>query len=273
MSSCPARIEWVRFADGEATRNEETRLVAHARSCAACQREQAAIERLRRDLRRPIATTPSAAEIEALWARAERTRRTALTPRRPPWRTRRYAFASLAVASAAAVVAVVVMGLRSPEFTARGSGRATSGLGHRVGVEVWRRGSARPLATGAVLEREVALMLSYRNLEDAPVHLLAFAIDALGEVHWLVPLYMSASENPKALLLEARPKELHGVLHGEGVTWSELPPGKLRLVSLISRAQHAVSDIESLPAEGRTLDALRRHFPDAQIDELRLTVE
>ena len=99
----------------------------------------------------------------------------------------------------------------------------------------------------------------------APAYLLAYALDARGEVHWLYPAFLDARSDPASVRLDA--SAVQRALP-DSVILEDVPAGDLRFVFVVTRAPLRVSSVESIPPAARTPAALRARFPDARIDEL-----
>jgi hypothetical protein len=118
--------------------------------------------------------------------------------------------------------------------------------------------------------QSTVFVASYSNIDTAAAHLLAFGIDARGEVHWLYPAFDDSRADPQAVRLE--PLHVQQALP-DSVVLEDVPVGPLRIVSIISRGPLHVSSVEGLPADERTLETLRARFPGARVGELLLRVE
>ncbi|MFP2910801.1 hypothetical protein ACLESD_38345, partial [Pyxidicoccus sp. 3LFB2] len=156
-------------------------------------------------------------------------------------------------------------------WTARGGGPAAATLARNVGVTFHTPGTGpAPLTSGTTVPAESGFGVHYRNLDTAaPVYLLAFAQDARGEVHWLYPAHLSDDANEPSVRLEtsAEARAMEEVIVLEDPT-----SGPLRLVSVVTRAPLGVKDIESLPPEARTPEALRRRWPEAAVEAVSIVL-
>jgi anti-sigma factor RsiW len=271
MTTCPSSDELLLLLDGEVTENRAAELRAHLAACSACARELRAQEALVAHLGAPVPGAPSPGAVDAVMARIAR--REAAVPRRR-WRI---ALPALALGAAAAVVAVVALrpgppgsdALRAPGFEARGG--AAPGWERSVGVELWVAGPpAHRLTEGARVTGATAYAASYRNLTGEAVHLLAFAVDAAGEVHWLYPAYLAPGSDPAAVVLppSREPSPLPDAVALEGV-----PAGALRLLTVLSPRPVTVSQVERLGPPALEPAELRRRFPGSRVDLLRVQVD
>jgi hypothetical protein len=119
-------------------------------------------------------------------------------------------------------------------FTARGQRAApgTARLRQQVGVEpmLVRGRDRRLLEEGQRLRPTDGLAFRYSNLTRRPLRLMAFAVDAAGEVHWFYPAYVDASTDPEAVPIEA---QVRGRLLSEVVQPEGVAAGPFRVVTLV----------------------------------------
>jgi hypothetical protein len=261
---CPEPEELLRLLDGEASENHAARLRSHLVACRRCAQELDAQRRLIGRLAAPVGdAAPGAAQ--ALLRRLDRM--AAASPRRSaPWW---WAVGAAGLAAAAVALVVLPRGASGPgEFRARGAAVA---WGSKIGVEIWALEKApRKLVAGAPVPKGTPFVASYSNVDAAAGYLLAFGLDARGEVHWLYPGFDDPGTDPRSVRLE--PLHVQQVLP-DSVVLDDLPTGPLRIVCVITRSPLLVSSVESLAANQRTLDGLRARFPGARVDELLLRVE
>ncbi|WP_164017509.1 hypothetical protein [Pyxidicoccus trucidator] len=272
-SPCPEPSVWPRLVDRQLSEDDARTLRAHARDCARCQAELGGTEALVARIAAPL--EPAAPPDEAV---ARVLRRVRAGP--PERRVRPIRFRPWMGGAAAALAAGLALFVLRPTptplpgettWTARGAGPVEATLARSVGITFHTPGSgAAPLASGAVVPAESGFGVRYRNLDtQAPVYLLAFAQDARGEVHWLYPAHLREDANEPSVRLEpsaeARAME-------EVVVLEEPASGPLRLVSVVTRAPLGVQDIESLPPEARTPEALRRRWPEATVETVSIVL-
>jgi hypothetical protein len=266
MSTCPRTPELVRLLDGELTENRAAGVRAHLDACAACTAELDAQRTLVGRIAAPIPELRLDEALSSVMRRLDLAE-AAHVPLRP----RRVAGLAVPALGGLAAAAVVLVALalspdRAPdrgEFSARGASVAWS---RKVGVELWAlEGGPRRLSAGDRLAPGVALVGAFSNVDAAPAHLLAFALDGHGDVHWLYPAFDDPGSDPASVRLEG--SVIQRALP-ESVILQDVPPGPLRFVLVVSREPLRVSSIESVGVAGRTPAALRARWPAARVDEL-----
>jgi hypothetical protein len=262
---CPHPDEWLRLLDGELTENRGAELRAHAGGCAACARALQQAETLLVRLAAPVPGVPSPGSVAALMARLDQP----LPAARP---RRRVVLWSGAGIAAAAAVALLL--LRPPareeagDFTPRGGPVAWSSA---VGVELWAvEAPLRRVGPGSLLAAGTPVVATASNGSAAPAYLLAFALDGRGEVHWLYPAFLDARTDPLAVRLE--PGTPRRALP-DGAVLEGLPPGPLRLVTIVSRTPLAVSAVERLAPGEREPAALAARFTEARVEVVPVRLE
>ncbi len=264
---CPKPEELLRLIDGELTENRGSRLRSHLSTCRSCAQELEAQERLVARIAATVDGLPSPGAAQAVLRRLD----AAAAPRPrdlPRWRAALLCAGGLATVAALAFVALPRGARDGGEFRTRGAAVAWTS---KVGIEVWAlEATPRKLAAGARVAQGTAFVASYSNVDTAPAHLLAFALDGEGEVHWLYPGYEDASTDPAAVRLE--PRHVQQALP-EAVALEGVPVGPLRIVWIISRGPLRVSSVEAPPTGERTLEAVRARFPGAVVGELVVRVE
>lgn len=266
-SACPEPSVWPKLVDRQLSEDEAQALRAHARGCARCQAELRNTEVLVARIAAPL--EPAASTEEAVARVMRRVHAGAAERRVTPPRARSWVGGAAAAALAAGLAVFMLRPSPGQEtFTARG-GPVEATLGRSVGITFHGPGAA-PLAPDAVVPADAGFGVRYRNLDTRePVYLLAFAQDARGEVHWLYPAHLREDANEPSVRLapsaEARTLE-------EVVVLEEPAPGPLRLVSVVTRAPLGVKDVESLPPEARTPEALRRRWPEAAVESVSVVL-
>lgn len=264
----PDAIELEQLLEGEVTENRALELRAHLRACPECTGRLEGEQALLRALSAEIDAPPAPDALDRLMARVDedaRSRQDLRSARR--WL--RWPVVAGIAAAAVAVLAVIVplRGTRESHLTARGAEKRWSA---KVGVELLALGDPpRRLLGGAEVTRDVAFTATYRNRNDAPAYMLAYAMDAAGEVHWLYPGYLSPADDPIAIRLD---RAVEDVLLPDSVVLDDPAPGPLRCVLVLTREPLRVSSIERLSPEERQPSRLRQRWPDAAITSLDLVV-
>jgi hypothetical protein len=140
-----------------------------------------------------------------------------------------------------------------------------------VGTTLFALGAQpEPLAAGARVSPSTAFVLGYRNLSRAvPLYVLAFAVDAGDEIHWLYPGFTAASDDPAAPPLATSDTTR---LMPDSAVLDGVVPGTLRVIAVVSADRLHVSAIERLRGAELAATALQRRFASAAVSELRLEV-
>lgn len=251
-------------------------LVAHVDGCARCAARKRALGALIDD----VAVAPAfdvAAHVDAVMAAVDAAPQPDVRADDAParsWKFRALALGGGAIALAAGLL-LAVSPITHPEgtLTARG-GAASTSVGRLVGVTIRTTPHDVALAGaddgGLVAEvtPDTRYFVTYRNSGDVSVHLLAFAVDARGDVHWLYPAYDAPGSNPSSVVLGATSgRELP---MSTMVAFDDVALGPLTFVTILSRAPMSVADVEGL-SDRRAL-ALRRSFPDAEVTSFDVRV-
>ncbi len=226
--SCPSPERWEAVLLGEATEAERAQLFAHAQTCPACAPHAALFEALR-------SATP--ASSAAITRRALASARQGAATRQVDVRWHRWGLA-VAVAAAALVTLVV---LPPSTVTARGGGPSD----WKKHVDAQLRPARAPTEAVAAHERvssDVSWVVWYRNSEtNRPLFVLAYLVDARGELHWIVPHYARAGVEPAPALLPVT----HGArLLDSAVQPEDLAPGPAQLFTVVSPTPGAVLTFE-----------------------------
>jgi hypothetical protein len=221
-----ARVE-AHFA-GQTTPAEDRAMWRHLSACPACRERYHAH-----------------ALLEAIddgdgRARARRMQRGVFGP--APRRRRWVAGAAASVALACAALVIVVRAADDRAFRARGD-LASNGeaAAHLLVYRVTPNGEA--LRAGSTIGAGDALAFAYVNPRGAR-HLMVFAVDGAGRVHWYWPAWRRADEAPVAVPIRTgtTPIEL-----GEAVR-HPLAPGPITIYAVFSSEQHRVRDWDAVAA-------------------------
>ena len=241
----------------------------HVACCAACTEKTQRMEELFADLKAPLAAFPVDSFVERLRASTaeERPAPASPTPVRPRWmRAAAMGGAALAIAAMIALVPRLAARPDGGTFTSRGpAAEASPRRDVDVGLDVVSRSPARSTLTPASVEQAVTpgvhLLVSYATRSArADAHLLAFAVDASDEVHWLYPAFEDAASDPASVVL--LPGMATTAMATEAVL-DDVPPGPLQIYALVSSHPLHVSDVERIPPGERWAGSPSRPDPVA----------
>lgn len=251
--NCLTEEQWTSFFSNEREVDEEA-LRAHAEGCSSC-RQTLEQQRLVFDVVAAPVAFDEARFLSRLEARA--------SVRRPP--------ATVVAGLAAAALIVIGLGWQwrssAGEFEARGG---AAGQWHtRVSAEL-RRVDAPTVALteGQPLAANDKLSVWYRNLEfGRPLFVLAYLVDARGELHWVTPGYRTVGVEPQPAMLLASNRE---ALWPESIQLEDPAPGAGMVVVIISEAPGSVLQLEAAP-RGLRADPSEQ-FPGAVIWRRRVVI-
>jgi hypothetical protein len=269
--SCPSSQALTQLVEGALPVDQVRAIDKHLAACRRCAHEVASLRELLDDLRKPRTSNVGDDAfvhrvMRDLPAREERARSRPF----PRWGW---------LAAAAVVIMMVapaarrlsLPGDRREEFQARG-GRPGTLLEQWLGVEVLavREGKLLPLA-GASLRSSDGLVVRYTNLVSArPVYLLAFALDAAGDVHWMYPAYLDAAQNPAAVRLAVGARQR---LLDQVVGLERPASGGLRIVVVTSFRERRVKEVEALLEGAKPAEPTAPRFPGDSVQEWRVAQE
>ncbi|WP_257455159.1 DUF4384 domain-containing protein [Archangium lipolyticum] len=269
-SPCPPSEQWDLLADRQLGEDEAQALREHARTCDRCGNALKDSEALIARIAAPFGGTAGEASVAEVMRRVRMREAPRARPPRPRWAQAGLVLGALAASLLLVLVAPrMLAGDESADWTPRGAG-SPSALSQRVGIRFHRATNPpTPLDAGARLPLTTPLVVAYRNIESArPVYLLAFAVDASGEVHWLYPGHLSeTSDEPAPRLETTGPQER---MMPEAVQLEAPAAGPLQLVSIVSPEPLRVSSVERLAPGQRTLAALRERWPAAVVEALEV---
>jgi hypothetical protein len=265
---CPSEQDWLRFELGEVTVNLAKSTEEHARSCPVCRARREQHRQLIEDLG-PIASVPGADEafVSKVMSACEKAGVQAV----PSLRARSWApMTALALAAGIALyfgIAPSKDDVRGT-WTARGPhGMTKEGLG--VEVLVVRAGKSLPVE-GATLHRGDGFAVRYWKTTMEPTYLMAFAIDAAGEVHWIYPAHLDPVSDPHAVPLAAGEDRLLGE-----VFEPESPaPGPLHVVAIVTSEPLTINAVEQRLGKGPRETAMARLanlIPSTRVSEWNCT--
>jgi anti-sigma factor RsiW len=261
-AACPVdELELIALSDGELTENRARELREHLQpgpaGCARCAGRLARLEALATQLRAPVAGASDASFVDEVERRLPAARGPRAASGRS-WSRRGLALTALAGTALAAAVILVVVPARlfsPPEFAPRGTPAAWHALVSRSLDIVSARPApgaplSRPLAPGERMRPGDGIAVSAHNgHRELPVYLMVFAVDAGGEVHWIVPAWTDPSDTPRAILLRPGAE----LPEPAGRTPEGPAPGKLRVSTLLLRAPLDVRAVEAAVQAGRPL--------------------
>jgi hypothetical protein len=241
--TCPKARAIADREAGELTANDAADLARHLETCRACARSRAALQEAIADLREPTRDSLSSqAFVDRVTAALPGAELSRAPERRRPYR------GPLAVGFLA-IAAAVVLAIRLPGRPSSGSRDSMAGFQPRGGapktplleasIRLLRDGRFRP--PEPVLSPADAFGVVVTNQTDAPVYLLAFAVDAAGDVHWFYPDYRAGGAPPRSVPIppNTRGRTLEEVVQPEGV-----PSGPFRLVTVLQSEPVGVDEVE-----------------------------
>lgn len=253
MSCAIDELELIAWLDGETTENRSLALARHAAECADCAVTVAALRRIRHRVK-----APEAVDGDELLARlAGRLEREAGPPRATRRRrTVTWAVAAGGVSAAAAAALWIVPRIAEPtDLRARGAPMVLVGQGlspSRVAATIYRapRGNegASVLRDGDVVPASRGLAFRITNRHQFAVHLMLAGVDAAGVVHWFYPAWDDPSSDPEALVI---PADTTSMALPDAVVPEGAAPGRMRILTLVSRSSLHVREVERRLAEGR----------------------
>jgi hypothetical protein len=274
--SCPSADTLLLDELGELPVNHREAVRAHVDGCRRCLAERTALQATMADLRSSRADddgSPFSARVVAA------ARSMPQAPRAIPRRGRARAPFLTAALAAAIVVAVWLVPRRGADVRPKivdevsdeterpiaGTLAARGGpsSGERLSAEILlvRDGRLLPLA-GRAMRKSDALAVRVTNLSDSDMHVMAFAWDAAGDVHWLYPAYLDERTNPRSVPIAAGSKPR---LLGDVVQPDAPHAGPLRLVTLFAVSPLTVKDVEArlaqMPARQRRTAEMAALFP------------
>jgi len=269
---CPSEQELMSFVDEALSPEQLTRIEAHVTRCAACRERVEGLRSLIDAMAAPLPLTGGqsfdvAGHVAKVMGRLDEAPRKSLRSTRTSWML---GFSGLAAAAALLFVVLPRQpGSLEGTYLARG-GVSEATLSRDVGLQLYaHEASPRALSPGSRVTTKTALTAGLRNLAAKPAHLLLFAVDARGTVHWISPQYVDPSSDPVSTLVAPSPQE---VLLPSAVVFDDLSPGVLRVVALISEEPGRVSQVDALTAEQLSAERLIKRFPKAEVRQVALEV-
>lgn len=271
MRRCLTDDELFALVDGALAPHDSELLRRHLHGCSRCSDAVTTMERSLAGL----AEEPSidvTAHVNSVLAAIDRP-----APTERPGPSRGLAIALSALAAAAALVLGVGIGRRhagEDGFAARGGAHDDAAIGRSVAVTIHAVDGSltRKIKAGATLPAGTRFVASHRNSSSSVAYALVFALDTKDEIHWLYPAYESANSDPPSVSLA--PTQGREVSMESAVAFDDLAPGRLSLVTILSREPLPVSRIEdrSKTRANLELDSLRAAFPEATVTSLDVSI-
>jgi hypothetical protein len=260
--SCPPADTLLLDELGELPVNRREAVRAHVDGCRRCLGERTSLRTMMADLRPSSANDDGQLFTTRVLAAA---RSMPQAPRAIPRRGRARAAFFAAALAAASVAAVWLVTRHETERPIAGTLAARGGpsTGERLSAEILlvRDGRLLPLA-GRAMRKSDALAVRVTNLSGSDMHVMAFAWDAAGDVHWLYPAYLDERTNPRSVPVAAGSKPR---LLGDLVQPDAPHAGPLRLVTLFAVSPLTVKDVEArlaqTPARQRGTTEMAALFP------------
>jgi hypothetical protein len=245
---------------GELRPDEVHRWHAHVSTCSVCS------ERFARDrdllatiARPPVDLSPAASFVARVGdALGQETDARRASPRAAVARWPRWAAAAAIIAVGLGLMTQLGGGHREPTWASRGGRRAPADVG--AAFLVTGEHGVESIGARSLGPRD-ALAVRYWNRTGTTRYLMAFGIDAAGEVHWLYPPYESSALDPASVPINPGPPQLLS----EVVAPDGPAPGPFRLVTLITNEPLHVKGVETVIRSGKV--AVDIAFRDAVVSE------
>lgn len=269
---CLQESELLLLVNGELSANRAALLSQHLELCSVCQATSSSWQELQRGIG---ADVPNLAPQSATNAVMRRIRAGESTPARNG-ALRAWHLGLGSVVAAVALLLIVVLGessdRRPQSFQARGA-NTESELARKVGADfyVMRDGALTNLTHASSLGAGEGLTLSYINaVRDKSVYMLAFVVDSQREVHWLYPAFTDPDTDPLAIELRIGDRQ---IVLPDTVEMDAPATGAGTLIWIASTQRRAVSSIETIAKEERTLNGLRKRWPESEVGHVSVQIE
>lgn len=268
--TCPDADTLLQCFAGHLVDEDAAKVRAHAAGCPSCQAALASLQRLTQPLATDDGLPPSTLTVDgvvaaALAAEAPRARGA------PSW--------LIAVAAAVVVLAGVTLVVRSREstdgtFTARGTATPWR---ERVSARVVA-GAAGLVEPGAHVAADAPFTVAAFGVSATDsLHLLAFLVDAKGEVHWVAPQWLEEAQVPVAPKLTRDggvfTESPGGAVLGleSSVVFDDLPAGPAVVLTVVAEDAPSVLAIERLAS--RTEAAVKDKVPQALVRAVPVVID
>ena len=258
--TCKRYDDLARYETGALSMSDADALDKHVATCADCNAERMLLRKTLADLGAPAGASEPFVDRVISSIRAE-------TPvRRAPQRIVRLRPWLLAAAGLVLVGGISHQALKvEGTLQARGGGAQTLPPAH-AGMLMFRAARLQPIpSTG--LAPDVAFAVTTTNKTSETHYLLAFGLDARGEVHWLYPAYPEGAAPPSSVPVPAGTAEDH--MLEEFVTPQAVAAGPFPLVTVMAKQPTNVRDVEALLARHKPEEPLSSLFPSAAVREWR----
>jgi anti-sigma factor RsiW len=264
--TCLTEDSLLRNELGELTTNEVEALRAHLATCSRCQEKQAGIVAMLGDVAQVAASREGMDDVAFSARVGQRIRAPETAP--PARRSPRWPLWAVA-AGLLLLPTGFFLGAKVPwRHTTSGTFTARGGDPRPASAEALlvRDGKLLPLA-GKHLRATDALAVRVKNHGLRSIHVLAFARDRAGEVHWLYPAYQNGADNPFAVEI---PAGANTHLLPDLVAPESPAPGDMTVMTVLLDRPIAVKEVEARLA--KTPDPARA-FPRAQIEQWTIATE
>ncbi|HEY5285467.1 MAG TPA: hypothetical protein VIM14_21915 [Polyangia bacterium] len=238
--SCPSDERLVQAELGEITLNESGLLERHLAECLACAQRRDGLRQLAADLERPHEGADEAFVAAVMAARATAS---------APAKVRRPARVRVAWLSAAAVL-LLGLGIEIHNRHGRGHDDTWTARGRRHEVQASQptseilavRGEQlRPIERQPLLTGD-AFAVRYVNPGPERYYLAAFALDAVGTVHWIYPEYVDGATDPGSIPLPTARQE---TLLPQVVEPDKPAAGAMQVIALLTPEPVSVKQVET----------------------------
>ena len=258
--SCDRYDDLARYEAGALLVSDADALDRHVSTCAECNAERSVLRKTLADLKSGNgAAEPFVARVLTS-IRAE-----SISPR-----AGHRAFALRPWLLAAACLALVAgLTQHAPKmrgtFQARGGSAETLPPAH-AGVILFRGGRLQPIPRAGLTTHD-AFAVTITNKTSDTHYLLAFGVDARGEVHWLYPEYRVGAPSPAAVAVPPGTPDNH--MLEQFVAPEAVASGPFRVVTVMAKQTMDVRDIEARLARQKHDEPVSSLFPSASVREWR----
>lgn len=274
--NCPSEDTLARFLDEQLSVDETRALELHVQGCDTCSERTRQTKTLLEDIAAPAHGESSSADF------VRSVTENITDEPAPAWRWGRFVALAACVLLVIGGVGLGVHTFRSDRgriaappkdpgrFTARGDRAAP--LSALSGVEPYIVSGRnwRLLRPDAVISPHEGIAFKYTNFHPRPLYLMAFGLDRTGQVHWFYPAYLHERQNPAAVRIQSRVRDraLPEVVQPEGC-----PPGRLRIVAVLSPRRRTVKEVEYTLKGLTAKDSLANVFSEAVVQQWQVVMQ